>query len=110
MLIPALFTDRIDASLEQWTDAREISADDLSDLLLFILHGKAILVNSGHKLDGFQVRQRNGQQLLTVKVHEGDTPLVAFITAATTTGCVRRLLSLWESDRMPWVRDRYPWI
>lgn len=110
MEIPTEILYPVQAALEQWTDQREIHADDLEDVLVFILHLRTVLVKLGMTCQGFQCRQKNGQTLLTVKAHESDTPLVAFVTGPNPTGCMRRFLSLFEQDKLPWTRDRYPWI
>lgn len=110
MDIPTEVLYPVQAALEQWTDQREIHADDLEDLLVFILHLRTVLVKLGMSTQGFQCRQKNGQTLLTVKVHEGQTPLVAFVTAANPTSCMVRFRSLLEHDKLPWTRDKYPWI
>jgi hypothetical protein len=100
----------VQAALEQWTDNRVIHADDLEDLLLYILHVHSVFVNSGLVYMGSVFRQKEGQTLLTVKAVEGTTPLVVFITAGNPTSCIRRFWDLWHNDKVPWVRDRYPWI
>lgn len=79
------------------------------DLVIFGEYGQQVLSQFGFGLCGFQVRQSNGQQLLTVKVNEGGTPLVAFVTAQTTTSCISRFLDLLEHERVNWTRDKYPW-
>lgn len=107
MDVPMNVDLELSAALEQWTDQRLIDADDLYDLLALMVHHHLLFVNSGHSLSAFSFRQKNQQWLLTIKVHESGTPLVAFITANKPTGCVRRFLNLYTSDRLSWVRDRY---
>lgn len=104
------YTYEIEAALEQWTDQRVITALELQDLLLFLLYVPKVLSQSGVRMDGFTCRQKNGQRLLTVKAKEDGTPLVAFVTAASTTSCMSRFLNLLEDDKLTWVKDRYPWI
>jgi len=100
----------VQASLEQWTDQRVMLADDLEDTLLFIVHLSRILVNIGHRLCGYQFRQKNGQWLMTIKVRSGDLPLVVFVTASTPSSCMSRFIDLYENDRLTWIQDKYPWI
>jgi hypothetical protein len=95
------------AALEQWTDKRVISDDDLYDLLAFCLYQKSILVNSGFTPTGFSCSQRNGQTLLALKAKQGDTQLVVFVTANDTMGCVRKFWDLWIHDKLTWVKDKY---
>lgn len=98
----------VQASIEQWTDQRVITDVDLEGLILFVCYGQQVLSQSGLALKGWQFRQKGDQQLMTVKVREGDTPLVVFITGNSTTGCVSRFWNLYEDDRLSWVRDKYP--
>jgi hypothetical protein len=99
----------LEAAMEQWTDARVIPAEDLQDLLLFVLKMPFVLSQFGMRLGGFSCRQKHTQTLMTVKVQEGDIPLVAFITANSTIGCMARFLSLFEDDKLTWSKDKYPW-
>lgn len=109
MEIATKFLYPVQAAMEQWTDGRVIDAADLESLLLFMLYVPKVLSQFGIKYGGHVARQKNGQTLLTVKAKEGDTPLVVFVTSDTTMGCMARFLDLLESDRLTWVRDRYPW-
>lgn len=108
--IPDFVLHPIQAALEQWDDERVISASSLEDLLLFDCSLPSILSQSKLTLCGVVCRQKQEQYLMTVKVRQGETPLVVFITAGSTTGCRSRFLRLWEEDRLTWVKDRYPWI
>lgn len=100
----------VQAACEQWDDGRVITSIDLENLVLWWQYLPRVLSQSGYRYRGFVVRQKAGQSLLTVKVVEGDTPLVVFVTAATPTGCVSRFWDLWERDTLVWCKDRYPWI
>lgn len=99
----------IEAATEQWTDMRLLHVDDLDDLLFFWLYVPKVLSQFGMRLGGHQLRRKDGSYLLTVKVHQGDVPLVAFLTAPTTTGCMRLFVHQLENERVKWVRDKYPW-
>lgn len=109
MNIPEEYLYPIQASMEQWSDARVIDAIDLENLLLFLLYVPKVLSQLGITYHGLVARQKQGQTLLTVKAREKDTPLVVFVTAGSTIGCMTRFLDLMEKDRLTWVRDRYPW-
>lgn len=100
----------VQAALEQWTDERIIRAGDLENLLLFFLYVPKVLSQIGMRYQQHSCRQKNGQTLLTIKVREGDTPLIVFVTSDTTIGCMTRFLDLLEDDRLNWVKDRYPVI
>lgn len=99
----------LQAATDQWTDGRVIHKDDLVDLLMLHTYGQKVFSQFGLGLAGWVLRQRNGETLLTVKVSEGGTPLVAFITSATPTGCVSKLFDLLERDKLVFARDKYPW-
>jgi hypothetical protein len=105
--IPTHVDAALTAALEQWTDQRVITQDDLFDLLLFMVHHTAVFVNSGYHPTGFSFRQRNGQTLMCVKCTQNELPLVVFVTAENPTGCIRRLWDLWVNDRLVWVKDKY---
>lgn len=109
MSIDAQVLDEVAAAMEQWTDMRVMHVDDLEDLLLFWCYVPKVLSQSGMRFLGYQLRQRDGQYLLMVKATDRGTPLVAFLTSATTTGCVRLFISQLEGDRLTWNKDKYPW-
>lgn len=109
MEIPTDCLYPVQAAIEQWTDSRVIGAVDLENLLLFMCYGPKVLSQFGHRYHGCSFRQKNGQTLMTVKTTSETTPLVAFITSDTTTGCIVRFWDLLENDRVTWVKDRYPW-
>lgn len=109
MSIDEKYLDEVAAAMEQWTDMRVLHVDDLEDLVLFWCYVPKALSQLGIRFKGYQLRQRDGQYLLMVKGSQNDTPLVVFLTSATTTGCVRLFVSQLEGDRLNWVRDKYPW-
>lgn len=100
----------IQAAVEQWSDSRIISASELENLLLFLVYVPNTLSRNGLDLMGYSFRQKRGQYLMTTKVVEGETPLVAFVTSDTPIGCIFRFLNLLEDDRLSWRKDRYPWV
>lgn len=108
MDIPQKVDYALEAALEQWTDQRIISADDLYDVLALMVQHYEIFVKSGYSLSGFAFRQKASQWLLTVKVKETGTPLVVFVTGENPTGCIRRFWNLWQNDKLSFVRDKYP--
>ena len=110
MEIPTEYLYPVQAALEQWTDGRVIDGVDLETLLLFVLYVPKVFSQLGIKIQGHAFRQKQGQTLLTIKAFEGETPLVVFITAASTISCMHRFLGLLERDKLTWVRDKYPWV
>jgi hypothetical protein len=99
----------VDAALEQWDDMRVIHIDDLRALLIFWKYVPTALSQSGIRFCGYQLRQRDGQYLLVVKGKQNGTPLVVFLSSATTTGCVRLFVSQLSEDRLSWHHDKFPW-
>lgn len=110
MHIDAELLKQVEMATEQWKDSRIICKDDLRDLILFHSYGQKVFSQLGLGLQGWVCRQRNGTSLLTVKVIDSGTPLVAFITSATPTGCVSKLFNLVEKDAVNYAKDKYPWI
>lgn len=109
MEIPQAVLYELQAATEQWTDKRVIDDEDLEDLLMFVLYSPKVLSQSGMRLAGWTCRQKDDRYLLTVKVLEGGTPLVVFVTGDTPMACIRQFWRLWENDRIRWSRDRWPW-
>lgn len=100
----------IEAATEQWTDHRVIHVEDLEDLLYFWSYVPKVCSQLGLQFKGFQLRHKRDLWLLTVKVMESGTPLIVFLSAATTMGCVRLFVSQLQDDRVNWRKDKYPWI
>ena len=100
----------VEAATEQWTDSRVVNQEDLEHLLFFWYYMPKAFSQNKMKFLGCVFRQKGDQWLMTVKAKENSTPLVVFVTSGTTTGCMRRFISLVEDDRVAWVRDKYPWI
>lgn len=100
----------LEAAMEQWTDMRVMHVDDLYDLLLFHHYIQKEFSQNGLDYWGHQFRRKEGMWLLTVKVSQGKTPLVVFLSSATTTGCIRLFVRQLEEERLRWVRDRYAWF
>lgn len=102
--------ERIDHLVKklQANDAQTL--DYVEDLLLFGLYGQDVLSQFGLGLKGFVFRQSRTNVLMTVKAVEGGVPLVAFITAATTMGCIEQMFDLLYNSRLKWQKDRYPWV
>lgn len=80
------------------------------DLVLLHNYGTNVFSQIGLGLCGWTLREQGQNWLMTVKVIEGGTPLVAYITSRSPTGCVEQLFYMLESDKVRWHRDQYPWI
>ncbi|NIS79710.1 MAG: hypothetical protein GTO14_05770 [Anaerolineales bacterium] len=101
---------RVEKWLDRLFDEEPASLNECRTFVLFHMFLPEIMSSYGLGLDGYVFRQRNSDVTLTVKVHEGDTPLVAFTTSADTTGCMMVFLRSLEGSRIRWIRDKYPWF
>jgi hypothetical protein len=101
---------RLESLIDKLCDRDKESIEYVEDLLRWGLYGQDVFSQFGLGLSGFVFRQRNGSTLLTVKATEAGVPLVAFVTSATTRGCVEQMFDLLYAGRLKWQRDKYPWI
>lgn len=62
---------------------------------------------NGWSIDGCSFSQRGLNTLLVVKATREGTPLVAFVTEKTHTGCVVAFSRLWLSERVTWHPDKF---
>ena len=102
--------ERIDALIDKVKLGDRATIEWMSDLMLWALYGPEELSQFGYGLSGWVFRQRQGSTLMTVKVVESGTPLVAFISAATPRGCIEQMFGLLYAERLRWQKDKYPWI
>lgn len=103
----ALGTERI---IKRAGDPDQMYTDGLPEVVLLHHYGQKVFSQLGLGLAGWSIRQKGMNHLLTVKVNEGGTPLVAYVTSHTPTGCIEQLFYLLESEKVRWHRDQYPWI
>lgn len=102
--------DRVQSILDHLVANDKRYLDDTQDLLLWGFYGQDVLSQFGYGYCGSIFRQSPHSTRLTVKVTESGVPLVAFITSATTIGCVAKFLDLLHADKLKWQKDKYPWI
>lgn len=110
MELPADILYPLQAACEQWNDHRVVHGDDVVDVLLFVCFLEKVMLKLDRQLAGFQIRQKNGSWLLTVKTLQYEVPHVVFVTRPNPTDCIRVFWELYESDRLHWCPDRYSWI
>lgn len=75
--------------------------------LIWEFFGWSYCAQLGAELQGYSFSQRGREWLLCVKVVVDGTPQVGFMTDATTTGCVKRLLYKLETGTLVFYPDRY---
>lgn len=102
--------EEVDVILSRAKDDNDADRTLVLDLVTFCTYGHQVLSQFGMGLCGFSIRHNRTSVLMTIKSLEGDTPLVAFITSGSTTGCVSKFLDLLYENRVKWQRDKYPWI
>ena len=101
---------RLDHLIDMMADGDEEVIGDFHQVWTFLDYVRDVLSQSGMSYKGFVVRQEWDNVTMTVKANESGVPLVAFITSATTRGCMRKFLELFERGRLQWHKDKYPWI
>jgi hypothetical protein len=84
--------------------------DGCRTVLALIYYGHLVFSQFGLGLVGLNFRRDGLNWKLAVKVMEGNTPLVGYVTSHTTSGCMEQLFLLLDSDKMRWHLDRYPVI
>lgn len=99
----------IENLVDKLTTGSKGEIQQVGDYLLFGLYGPSVFSQFGLGLVGFVCRQRPGSVLLTVKVTESGVPLVAFVTSATTMGCIEQMFDLLWAGRLKWQKDKFPW-
>lgn len=58
-------------------------------------------------IDGCTFSQRGPNTLLVLKATHEETPLVAFVTERTHTGCVVTCCRMWLEQRLKWHADKF---
>ena len=91
----------------EWTDERIVSKDWLDICVWFHLHTYADLVNFGLELDGYSFRKEPDGWLLVLKVTQGDTPYVVFLSSRDTIGCMRKARSYLRNGGFKLYPDRF---
>jgi len=102
--------ERLEKMLSQVQAGVEPSRDLVKDILRWALHGPEIFSQFDQGFCGSVFRQSRTNVLMTIKVNQAGVPLVAFITSATTAGCIEQMFDLLYADKLKWQKDRYPWI
>lgn len=94
-------------SLASWQDSRIVDAEWVDAHIWFFLHSYSDLANVELVLDGFSFREKHGDWLLVLKVHQGETPLVGFVTSRNPTRCMRKARKLLREGTLSWIQDKF---
>jgi len=100
---------RIERYLDHLYEEEPEYVNEVRSLVLWVHFLAEEMAESGFRYDGCVFRQRHSDVTLTVKVNEGGTPLVAFTSSGTTTGCIQMFLRALRANKVRWIRDKYPW-
>lgn len=101
---------RLETLLDQVTRGDAITVSQVKDVLRWAWYGQKVLSQFDMGLCGSVFRQSRTSVLMTVKAVESGVPLVAFVSSATTVGCVEHLFDLLYNEKLKWQKDKYPWI
>lgn len=94
-------------ALEQWTDSRILSVDELDAVVWFFQHSYADFGRINAKLDGFSFREKGPQWVLVLKMEQDGIRRVGFVNGSTPIRCIQKLQVLVRSDEWPIYPDRY---
>jgi hypothetical protein len=101
---------RVQHILDKLQAKDELYITDTYDLLVWGHYGQDVFSQFGYGVYSWTFRQRNGSHQLVIKATEESIPLVAFVTSATTIGCVQKALDLLYKGGLKWQKDRFPSI
>jgi len=84
-----------------------VTRSDVWTLYRFAEYKVNFLERDGLTWRGESFKNNGWSVLLVVKVSEGKTPLVAFVTERSATACMRVFLRKLEEHTINWVPDKY---
>jgi hypothetical protein len=84
------------------------SIEDTYDILLWSHYGRQVFSQYGYGVYSWNFKLETSCVTLVIKAQESGTPLVAFVTSATTTSCIEKAMDLVEKGALKWMRDKYP--
>jgi len=95
------------AAIEQWSDGRIVDAAWLDVAIWFFQHSYADFVNLDCELIGFSLRQKHRDWLLVVKVLQGGTQRVGFVSSINPIRCMRKLRDMMRAGELRLMDDRF---
>lgn len=94
-------------ALANWTDARFVSAEDISTMTMFIKYLVNLAEHDGWTYRGHSWKESSYMGCLVVKAEVEEVPSVVFTNGKTLTGCMRIFLRKLEGDMLEWVPDKF---
>lgn len=101
---------RVWGIIEKVQDRDKEHIEHLFDTILWMEYGQTVFSQFGYGVYSWQFRQQDGNTLLVIKAQENGVPLVAFVTSATTRGCIEQMFDLVTNGSLRWQRDKWPTI
>lgn len=93
--------------LKDWTDHRIVSDLWLDVHIWFYMHLYGDLAKFDLECQGWSVRQKERESLLVVKLTQGETPYVVFVTSSDPTHCMRKFRDMLRNGGPKLVPDRF---
>jgi hypothetical protein len=94
-------------AMEQWIDDRHGHHDQVEIWIWFFIDAWADFQKVGLELEGWSVKPDQHGTLMVLKLNEGGTPLVAFVTDADTTHCMHRVRECIRNGGLKTYPDRF---
>lgn len=94
-------------SLEDWTDSRFLTKDQLRTVAMFTMYLVNLADHDGWTLRGYSWKESEFMGCLVVKATVDEIPKVVFTNARTPVNGMRIFLRKMEGDFLEWVPDRY---
>jgi len=105
--IDSAYLDAFRVSLEEWTDERMVSRDELWALTMFSLYLVNLAEDDGWEYCGHSFKNALPLSILVVKAMMDDLPVVVFTSGRTTMACIRIFIRKLEQGLLEWTRDKY---
>lgn len=101
------YLENLGKALEQWTDNRVLSHEDLRAMVLFDVYMLNLAEADGWSYDGHSITIALPMSRLVVRGTLDGIPHVVFSSGRTTTACKRAFLRKMEEGWLEWQVDRY---
>ena len=94
-------------SLDDWTDERFISKQELQALAMFNLYLVNLSEEDGWVYDGHSFKVGTPMCCLTIKATIDGIPQVVFTSGRSNTACVKAFMRKLKEGWLEWRNDRY---
>lgn len=99
--------ERFEESLQDWTDERFVSREQLKTMAMFHLYLVNLADHQGWVYRGHSWKESQYLGCLVVKAVVDDIPSVVFTNAKTSTAAMRIFLRKLEGDFLEWIVDKF---